>query len=269
MNTGQNPPLVVIVAMIIIAAAIALTLGTKIIVGFMNYLFNSNKQSDKRKRELADWAKAKGLSFRPDDDSGIENRYCFFGCLQQADKRYSYNIMEGLVNNRKVCAFDHHYEGSESNTRVKRFSSKNSFGVITYYKPSIKSLKANSFSVVIVETDIHLQPLLIRTEKFIDKVAEPAGLNDIDFESIEFNSQFYVKASDRRWAYDVVDQATMDLLLNSSRFNVELKENQAIAYRNELFEVGHFEEALQLLTGIVNNLPNTLFGKEKGEKLWS
>jgi hypothetical protein len=258
MNTGQNPPLVAIIAIIIVAATIALTFGTKIIIGFMNYLFNSNKQSDKRKRELADWAKAKGLSFSPGNDSGIDNRYSFFDCLQQGNNHYSYNIMEGLVSNRKVCAFDHHYEGSESNTRENRF--------VIYYKPSLKAMKANSFSVVIVETDIHLKPLLIRTEKFIDKVAESAGLNDIDFESTEFNSQFYVKAFDRRWAYDVVNQATMDLLLNSCRFNVELKENQAIAYRNELFEVSHFEEAVQLLTVILDNLPESVMQELKGTK---
>ena len=36
---------------------------------------------------------------------------------------------------------------------------------------------------------------------------------EIEFESTEFSKEFHVKSPDRRWAFDVLSQATMEFLL--------------------------------------------------------
>ena len=66
------------------------------------------------------------------------------------------------------------------------------------------------------------KPLIIRPENFLDKIAEFVGFDDIDFELTEFSSKFYVKAPDRKWAYEVLHQATMEFLLESPRFTLEM-----------------------------------------------
>ena len=259
MHTGaiieQNPPVADVVIIVIIFLIPILIIIIAAIAGFIRRRRNRaniGKQTDNRMNVLADWAKSRGLSFHPDSDINMESRFWFFDSLKTGPSHYGYNIMEGVISNRKVCAFDYLCEWA------------------TVDKSGNRRVGAQSYlSAVIVETSAYFRPLFIRPEKFRDKIAASAGVEDIDFESAEFNSQFYVRASDHRWAYDAVNQANMELLLSHCRFNIEFNGKYVIAYRDELFELGHFEEALQLLTGIIDNLPKTLFGKEKGEKLWS
>jgi hypothetical protein len=210
------------------------------------------RQLENRRKELSAWAKSKGLSFRRTSSIVTAARYGCLQCLQKGDTRYAYNIMEGLFNSRKICAFDYYYQTEEEDKHGGR--------TITgcYY-----------FSAVVAEADFQCKPLFIRTEKLFDKIAKSAGLDDINFESAEFNKQFYVQASDRRWAYDVVNQATMELLLSHPRFNVEFNRQYVVAYCDELYDLGHFEEALQLIIGIIDNLPKPLLDKKKGEKIWA
>ena len=267
----QNPPVAVIVIFVIILFSMPLAI---IVLSYIKRRTRNraqaNKQTDKRINALSDWAKSRGLSFSPDNDINVEHRFWFFDRLKFGGNHYGYNIMEGVTGDLKIYAFDYNAEPEATNisTSGDSKSGTHSFSVTTY-EPSTESWKARPFSAAVVETSAYFRPLFIRTEKFRDKVAVSAGLEDIDFESVEFNSKFYVRASDRRWAYDAVNQSSMELLLNHCRFNIEFNGKYIIAYRDELFELGHFEEALQLLIGIIDNLPKTLFGKEKGEKLWS
>ena len=55
--------------------------------------------------------------------------------------------------------------------------------------------------------------LLIRPEGFFDKVAGAFGFDDIDFESEEFSRAFFVKSSDKRFAYDVLHPRMLELLM--------------------------------------------------------
>ena len=195
----------------------------------------------KRRKELAAWAQAKGLSFRPSTDSGIDDRFQQFKCLRQGDGgRYGYNIMEGVVGRRAVCAFDYHYETHTHNSKG---------GQSTHH---------HHFSAVVVGAGLPLKPLFIRTETFVDKMAEFVGFDDIDFESTEFSRQFLVKSPDRRWAYDVLHQATMEFLLNSPRFTLEFQGSRVIAYRGKTLSTADFEAALQVVTGILDRLPASL-----------
>ena len=228
MKTG----LIIAVIVIVIGAIIGLSIWQK-------------RKTDKRRQEIADWARSRGLSFRPSNDSGIGNRFLLFQCLQQGENRYGYNVMEGPVDNRKVCAFDYHYETHSRDAKGNRQTQR------------------HYFSAVVVETDLPLRPLFIRTENIFDKLKEAVGFSDINFESTEFNKKFYVKSPDKKWAYDVINQKTMELLLNSCHFNLEFNGNAVIAYQKSTFAPGYFEEALLLLTRILDDLPDSVIQELK------
>jgi hypothetical protein len=98
------------------------------------------------------------------------------------------------------------------------------------------------------------------------KITDSPRSNDIDFESTEFNNQFHVSAHDRKWAYDVLNQKNMDLLLNSCRFSLEFNGNAVIAYQQSTFASGYFEEALLLLTRMLDNLPDSVIQELKEMK---
>ena len=142
--------------------------------------------SAQRRKELAAWAAANGLSFSPANDSSMDARFSEFSCLQEGHSRYANNIMKGEwsdlgdrnsplpCNGRTelaVCAFDYHYTTGSG-----------------------KNQQTHSFSAVVAVSPLPLEPLLIRPEGVFDKVAEFFGADDIDFESAEFSRQFFVKS---------------------------------------------------------------------------
>jgi hypothetical protein len=222
---------------LIVAAVVAVI----IVIAILGHL-----QVQKRKKDLAMWAGARGLSFSDAKDRGMDVRFPQFSCLRKGSDRYAFNIMEGTCNGRQVCAFDYRYVTHSSTSKGGSRSS-------TY-----------RFSAVVVETNMPLKPLFIRTENLFDRLGGFLGFGDIDFELEEFNREFYVKADDRRWAFDVLQQATMEFLLGSPRFNLELDGTQVIAYRDSTFSPAEFGAALSVVGGVLDGLPGYLLREMKG-----
>ena len=198
-------------------------------------------KSRRRTKGLDQWAKSKGLSFSTKEIKKLSKTTAknYRTCTRCSTYDcYAYNVTSGMLKNRRICAFDYHCSACN-------------------YK---------SLSIVTIEADLKLEPLYIRPHCLIEKNIDSAKIRNIDFESAEFNSEFHIYSPDRRWAYDVINQSNMELLLCSCRFNIEFLEKHVIAYRNELFDLGYFEEALQLLTGILDNIPESVVKELKGGK---
>jgi len=204
-----------------------------------------HQKSEGRKKELAGWAFSKGLNFNPAHDSVIDNRYSYFKCLQRGENRYGFNIVEGNIGSRPARAFDYHYETHHTDSKGQRHTTH------------------HYFSAVAVEANLPLKPLFIRNERLFDKLTEFIGFDDIDFESSEFSKKFYIKSPDKKWAYDVLHQATMEFMLGAPRFDIEFGGRQVIAYRNNTFKTMEFEEALNLVNGILDRLPESLLRELK------
>jgi hypothetical protein len=206
----------------------------------------AHQQAKKRRMALAAWAASRGLAFDPSHDRQMDDRYPEFKCLRQGDSRYAYNVMAGSAGGRPVSAFDYHYETESTDSKGQT------------------TTEDNYFSAVIFETDLPLKPLLIREEGFFDKVGEFLGFDDIDFESTEFSKEFFVKSPDRRWAFDVLQQSTMEFLLSSPRFTLEFEGRDVIAYRDDTFKPEDFEAALEVVEGVLQRLPDYLLREMKG-----
>jgi hypothetical protein len=225
-----------IVAVIILAIAAA--------IGFVVW---SSQVKAKRRKELAGWAQANGFKFLPEKDHSVWLRYEPFKCLQRGDNRYAYNIMLGTAGERVTCGFDYHYETHSTNSKGQR------------------QTQHHHFSALVVDTGLPLKPLFIRPEGFFDKLTEFVGFDDIDFESVEFSQKFFVKSPDRRWAYDVLHQKTMELMLAYPRFHMEFQGTQVMAYHdNRMFTLGEFSSALKVVTGMLDYLPESVVRELKG-----
>ena len=198
--------------------------------------------SAKRRKTLAAWASGKGLAFRPGRDSGFDEHYRAFGCLRRGYSRYAHNIAEGDWNGRHVTAFDYRYvTGAGKNRRT------------------------HHFSATILRSNVTLKPLRIRSENVLDRVTEFFGLDDIDFESAEFSREFHVKSPDKKWAYDVLHQRTMEFLLPMPRFSIEFDDRHVIAWRNRRFNAETFESAIAVVEGVLDRLPDYVVRQQKGE----
>jgi len=213
-------------------------------VGGLGYL--SHRKQKQRRLAIEAWAARTGLSFRADRDRGVERRFPPFSCLRTGDDRYAYNLAEGNKDGRGVCAFDYHYETHTTNSKGQR------------------QTHTHRFSAVVVTTDLPLRDLSVRPEGFFDRITEALGFDDIDFESSEFSRAFFVKASDRRWAFEVLHQATMEFLLAAPRFTIEMAGPWVLVRRGSCFRPEEFDPAIGVAVGILDRLPRYLVKELKG-----
>jgi hypothetical protein len=217
-----------------------------VIAAFIALAIYGAAQAKKRRGELAKWSATLGLSFSPGSDGSFDERFGRFAILRQGDHRYAYNVMRGEYHGRGLCAFDYHYATHSTDSKGRR---------TTHH---------HHFSAVILDSGLPLKPLLIRPEGLFDRVTEFFGYDDIDFESSEFSRAFFVKAEDKKWAFDVIQQSTMEFLLASPRLTLEFNDRLIIASRGEsTFAVAEFEAAMGVIEGVLERLPGYLMREMK------
>ena len=186
-----------------------------------------------RRKKIAAYAKSQGWQFSPDKDKIVQNRYQSFKCLKRGHSRYALNVMHGVRDKRNVTAFDYHYVTGHG-----------------------KSRSTHNFSALVIQSPLPLKPLHIRPEHIFDKMTDFFGYNDIDFESAEFSRKFFVKAQDRRWAYDVIHQRLIEYLLKAPKFHIQFDSKDIMAWRNNRFSEKDFDDAFDLIQEILSQLPD-------------
>ncbi len=191
--------------------------------------------AEKRRKELSAWAQSKNLSFSPEKDHAFDSRYPNFSCLNRGSSRYARNVISGTLADRVFLGFDYHYTTGSGKNRQQ-----------------------HNLSAIILQSPMLLKPLFIRPENVFDKITEFVGFNDIDFESAEFSRKFYVKAADKRWAYDVIHPRMMEFLLAKPLFTIQFDSKRIMAHRDKTFSIDDFEQAVELLDGIIQRFPEYL-----------
>lgn len=193
----------------------------------------------KRQAALEAWATARGWHYTHGEVSSIEQRFAVFSDFTTGSRRYGYNVIRGEEQEREVWAFDYHYETY----------SHGKHGRQTHH---------HHFSAVVLHTRLLLKPLSIRNENFFDKLTQAVGFDDIDFESAEFSREFWVKAEDKRWAFDVLHQDTMEFLLGAPRFQMRFSGPWVLVRRNGLLDAATYDEALAVAHGVLDRIPSDL-----------
>lgn len=222
---------------------IIIVCGVLLVAGLAVY---SVLRSRARRQDLAEWAIQQGLDFAPENVGDLDSRYPAFACLREGSNRYAYNVAAGLWYQRPVLAFDYHYETHSTNSKGESET--------THW----------CFSAVIVGSTVPLKPLLIRPEGWFDKVKSFFGFEDINFESAEFSRKFFVQAPDRKWAYDVLHQRAMEFLLVSPVFSLAFDTQSVIAWRRTTFAPVEFTQALTLVRGLLEQLPEYVINEQTG-----
>ena len=196
-----------------------------------------------RRKRLAAWARSRGFEFAPLYDGDFPWRHSCFECFNKGRSRYAVNVARGQIGDHKLCAFDYHY---------------------TYTSDSREGRAKHDFSGVIITTTLPLKPLAIHSETLFDRVASLAGFEAIQFESVEFNKQFHVASPDRRWAFDILPQSTMEFLLDSPKFSLEFQACQILARRNGLLDPQDFDAAIEVIEGVLQRLPPSVVQELQG-----
>ena len=199
--------------------------------------------SDKKRRELlASWSFAKGWRMRPGKIKGLHADYPMLKFFNKGHSRRAKYVISGEYEARPVRLMDY-----------------------TYVTGSGKNRTTHNVGVVVMETAFMVIPLTIRRENPLDKLGEFFGADDIDFESAEFSRKFYVKSNDRKWAYDVIHQRTMDFLLKSPSYNISFGFQEIAITKKGHFSPAEYEDALAMVWGLYKLIPDYVIEQMKDE----
>ena len=201
----------------------------------------SYRMDKERRRALRAWARSKKLRMRHGRRVGWEKEYPAFGMFKKGRSRHSALHVGGEIEGHKVNCLDYKYTtGSGKNQQTHRRA------------------------VVILAAGGPVIPLRIRREHIFDKVGEFLGHDDIDFESAEFSRKFHVSSSDRKWAYDVVHQRTMDYLLKAPSVNIEFGYAEIAVWCNGSLNAQHADTCLEVARRMLDLVPDDVLAQLKG-----
>jgi len=201
------------------------------------------RQDQKRQEAVREWAFGRGWRVWPGGDWGPHTEYPAVKLFQRGHSRSSGTIVRGQVDGRDIALFDYKYvTGSGKNRTTHRRG------------------------VVVVRTDFPVLPLEVRPENALDKVGEFFGRDDIDFESAEFSSRFYVSSPDRKWAYDIIHARVMELLLReAAEFTIEFGNFEVALHRRGYCDPSRYEHAVRLAQRLLELVPDYVVRQMKGE----
>ncbi|MBI5093427.1 MAG: hypothetical protein HZB26_13425 [Candidatus Hydrogenedentes bacterium] len=215
----------------LIAAVIVLGIAAMV----WNYL-----QEKKRREAFQFLAQKLGLRYAARDPS-IEYRYGYLHALQQGERRYAFNILQGAFQSHPVCTFDFHYETHSTDSKGRRTTTH------------------HYFSFFVLEQPLPFPELRIYPEGLLSKLGQLVGFQDIDFESAEFSNAFVVKSDDKKFAYDICHQRMMEYLLAHRDISLEIKSQSVAMGFNNRLDPQAIPDRLQQLVDIRNLFPEYLY----------
>ncbi len=201
--------------------------------------------AQKRREEMATLATQLGLRFDPSSDHGHDEEFGHFEIFRRGHSRVARNRLTGMVQ-----IGDRSYELDAGDFRYKRTSRTGKDRRTSTYR----------FSYMILQLPFDTPELLIRPEGFFDKLAGVFGFDDIDFESEEFSRRFHVKSSDKRFAYDVIHPAMMELLLRKKPPMLDIENNRiCLSDGNRIWSPDEFRSSLHFLNEFFEAWPKHLW----------
>ncbi len=198
---------------------------------------------EKRRREsLAKKAAQLGLHFKVERDYDVPERLRFLKRFDEGVDRYAFNIMQGVYRGHPVRAFDYHYAITDD-YGTRRDSSH-------FY-----------FSVFVLHQPVQFPELEIVPQRFYHRIGEAFGMETFNFESQAFNRAFFVRAANRRFAYDVCHPRMMAFLLKHPEINLEIEGHCiAICYETRQ-QVSEVQPHLDALVDIRELMPAHLYSE--------
>jgi hypothetical protein len=80
---------------------------------------------------------------------------------------------------------------------------------------------------------------------------------------VEFNKKFYVKAPNKKWAYDIISPSMMEFLIQSPVFSIQFDSLSVIVYHDRTFSTVDFEAAVDLINGVFERIPEYVIRDSK------
>lgn len=189
----------------------------------------------KRRQALLAVAQRLGLAFSPGDPYGIPERYGATDVCNSGHSKRASNVISGDLGEGRVCYFDYRYTTGSG-----------------------KDQTTHHYSVCAFESTYFWRRLFVRPENFLDKAAAMIGFDDIDLDNAEFNSAFFVKCEDKKFAYDILSQKVMEFFIERRGLSLEMLGNLLVFYRSGTLSAAEVEPLIVDAAAFTALLPNYL-----------
>lgn len=202
------------------------------------------KKDQERRRALEALATELGLRYQPEPDTGHDDAYAQFEIFRRGHSRVARNTLHG----------DLELFGRPCRLRCGDFRYK-----VTTSNGKTTTTHTYDFSYLIVHPPWNTPPLLVRPEGLFDKLKGAFGFDDIDFESDEFSRKYFVKSTDKRFAYDVLHPRMIEFLLASNPLMLDI-ENGALCVSDgsKRWEPGAFRRQIEFVRKFCDLWPRHL-----------
>ena len=181
---------------------------------------------------LARWACLEGWTYTARDDSWVDTwrGYPFGrGILSRAQ-----SVMTGTFGPHRTLAFEYSYRDSGA----KRY-------------PFLRRYAVHALALPARLPWTHLS-----AERTRDRAAALVGGQDIELESDEFNRAYRVRSDDRRFASDLLNPRTMELLLRCGGPDVRIGAGYIVLVNHGPVDPTSVYGALTVLAAMLENLPD-------------
>jgi hypothetical protein len=165
----------------------------------------------KRRAAFQAFALQHGLEYAQGDPFGLLGWP--FDLLRRGDGRGIDHVVWGNWRKTAVQAFDYWYYTETTDSKGHR------------------SRSYRRFSCVVIEVPAAFPHLTMAREGVFTRLADHLGMEDIEFESPEFNRRYNVKARDRKFAYVLIDGRMLEWLVGFDQgWAFEVMGNRVLAY---------------------------------------
>jgi hypothetical protein len=206
------------------------------------------RRERERKASLLQFAAASGFTFYDKDPFNLDARFRGVGEIGRGHNRYAFEVLQ-RSEPAGTFIFRYHFQTTETRT----VTSTDSNGHTTTRTETYEQDHWRAY--LIVELGTSFPDLIIRREHWGDKVAGFMGFDDIDFESEAFSSRYFVKSSDRQFAYAVVHPQMMEWMLQTpiaARLSGALFVIDMTSMR---FDAASCGQCLAAAAGFINRIP--------------
>lgn len=194
------------------------------------------------------WAQSSGFEFYEKDPFDLDTRFKGLGVIGRGHSQYAFEVLR-RPSPVPTFLFRYHFATTETRTVTTTDSNGNSQTRTETYEED------HWHAYLIVETGAQFPSLMIRPEHWGDKVAGFIGFEDIDFESEQFSSRYFIKSGNREFAYAVVHPQMMEWLL-TQEFTAQLERGCFVAEMNaSANDAASRYEALVKAAGFINRIP--------------
>lgn len=194
---------------IVLVPIVLLVIGVVIFFGW--------RHAKLRREAFARVAQEAGLQFEPHAGK-VPFEWRRMDGMDDGHSPRAANLLHGERGGRRVQCFD-----------------------FTFKTGSGKNETTHSRAIVLVEVPRHWPRVCVVPENVGHKLIGLVGVEEIDFESQDFSDRFWVRASDRRFAYDLIHPRFMEWLLEGGPQRWEIEDGLLCVWEN-----GHVKPAVIL-----------------------